>query len=150
LSSPVHITGAGIVSAIGLDKASTLDSLIRGISGVEGIKYLQTSHSEFPVGEVKASNEELCAAAGIGFSDLIPRTALLGIVAMKEAIEQAGLASCDISKASLISGTTVGGMDKTELVFGHLSEKDECDPYISSHGCGRTTEIMADAFCKFA
>jgi len=145
---PVHITGAGIISAIGLDKQSTLKSLKEGYSGVEPVKYLHTEHHEFPVGEVNLSNEELSEMCAV--NSALPRTALLGIVAIKEAVSEARLSAEDISSAALISGTTVGGMDLTEDAYATLSEKDEYEKCLSMHGCGATTRIIGDSVGKFS
>ena len=53
----IWITGAGIVSAIGNNKAQTLEALRSRRSGIAPIHYLSTEHQEFPVGEVKMSDE---------------------------------------------------------------------------------------------
>ena len=49
----IVITGEGIVSAIGNDKASVLQALLEGRSGIAEMRYLRSSHHELPVGEVK-------------------------------------------------------------------------------------------------
>ena len=70
----IVITGEGIVSAIGSDKDSVLNSLRRNKTGIGEMKYLKSSHHELPVGEVKLSNEEMKAMLGYGASELISRT----------------------------------------------------------------------------
>ena len=55
----VLITGCGIVSAIGQNCGQVLDSLLQVRTGVGPLKYLKTEHTEFPVGEVKLSDEEM-------------------------------------------------------------------------------------------
>lgn len=111
----IAITGAGIISAIGVGKDETLRSLIARKSGVGRLRHLQTAHSELPCGEVNMSDEELKNALGLPPDRIIPRTTLLGIIAAKEAMEQAGIKGTD--RAALISGTTVGGMDLTECHY---------------------------------
>ena len=59
MMEPIVITGLGVISAIGKDKAETLASLRSGKTGVEPLRYLRTDHKEFPVGEVKMSDEEM-------------------------------------------------------------------------------------------
>ena len=110
----IAITGAGIISAIGVGKDETLRSLIARKSGVGRLRHLQTAHSELPCGEVNMSDEELKNALGLPTGSIIPRTTLLGIIAVKEAMEQAGIKGTD--RAALISGTTVGGMDLTDEI----------------------------------
>lgn len=124
------ITGAGVVSAIGVGKEANLESLLHAQSGVAPVRYLSTGLRDFPVGEVKRSNEELASLCGAPAQ--WPRTTLLSICALQEALQQAGLS--DGSGMRLIGGTTVGGMDLTEKVFPH---------YSPDHGCGATTDLAA-------
>ena len=56
----IAITGVGVVSAIGVGQQQTCEALRRGRSGVGRVTHLSTVHKEFPVGEVKLSNEEMC------------------------------------------------------------------------------------------
>lgn len=144
----IVVTGAGIASAIGVGKAETLRSLQQQRSGIRPLRYLQTTHHEFPVGEVQLSNDEMCAMLGIDPA-LQPttRTALMGMVALQEALEEAGLT--DYSDIPLISGTTVGGMDKSELYYMDFLENDSRNEYIRTHDCGACTEMIADHFGRF-
>lgn len=149
--SKVYITGAGVVSATGCGKAETLQSLLDGKSGVGCVRYLKTEHTELPVGEVKMSNEELCKALELNPEETHSRTKLLGIMALKEALEEAHIsrhaesneASRIQSEISLISGTTVGGMDITERSFMQSG-------YSGEHLCGATTNAIADYFGIFS
>jgi 3-oxoacyl-[acyl-carrier-protein] synthase-1 len=124
------ITGAGVVSAIGVGKVANLDSLTHVRSGVAPVRYLATSLKDFPVGEVPLSNSELSALCGAPSE--WPRTTLLSICALQEALQQAGLD--DGSGMRLIGGTTVGGMDLTEKIF---------PKYSPHHGCGASTDLAA-------
>ena len=130
---PIFISGAGVVSAIGFGKAETLASLHSGRSGIAPRKYLETQLEEVLLGEVKASSEELAALCGAPAG--LPRTSLLGILALKEALEEAGIE--DLSAIPLIGGTTVGGMDLTEKSF---------PVYNALHDCGASTEAIAAHF----
>ena len=69
----IVITGEGIVSAIGNDKDSILNSLRSNKTGIGEMKFLKSSHHELPVGEVKISNEEMKAMLGYGASEMISR-----------------------------------------------------------------------------
>ena len=60
---PIMITGAGIVSAIGNNQAETLEALRQNRTGIAPMQYLNTIHREFPVGEVKMSDDEIIALA---------------------------------------------------------------------------------------
>ena len=85
---PIVITGAGVISAIGNNKQETLASLRTGKTGVGRLRYLQTAHKEFPVGEVKLSNEEMKQMLSIT-QEPTTRTSLMGMVAMREALDEA-------------------------------------------------------------
>jgi 3-oxoacyl-[acyl-carrier-protein] synthase-1 len=85
----IVITGMGIVSAIGMDVEQTLQSLLSNRSGIGALRYLKTSHSEFPVGEVKMSNEEMMASLGIPDHTPTTRTSLMGMLALRQALQMA-------------------------------------------------------------
>ena len=91
MNQDIYITGAGIVSAIGLNKAETLTALLNHQTGVAPIKYLRTRHTDFLVGEVKYSNDELREMLHIPPSEAFIRSSLLGIPAVMEALQQARL-----------------------------------------------------------
>lgn len=148
--SPICITGAGVVSAIGIGKGETLQMLLQGSSGIAEIRYLTSCHHELPVGEVKRSNEELAALLGIKLTPNLNRTALLGRLALKEAIADAGLLNSDISNVHLISGTTVGGMDRREEFYAGEPDCDEAFASIAVHNCGDNTAMIAEPFGCFA
>lgn len=144
IQDPVVITGIGIISAIGNDVAATLDTLKRGESGIDMIKYLKTEHTEFPVGEVKMSNEEMESKLGIAAGTTTTRTALMGMIALDEAVEMARLdaAATAGSDIAFISGTTVGGMDRSEQHYLDFLAGDSFKEYISTHDCGACSEMI--------
>ena len=138
------------MSAIGVGKAETLLSLREQRSGIRPLRYLKTDHHEFPVGEVQLSNDEMCVMLGIDPSiQPTTRTALMGMVALKEALDEARLQPEDYPTVPLISGTTVGGMDKSELYYLDFLENDSRNEYIRTHDCGACTEMIADHFGRF-
>ena len=143
------ITGAGIVSAIGCGKAETLDSLSHQRTGIGKLRYLQTEHREYPVGEVKLSDEEMKRLLGID-SEPTTRSILLGMLAVREALEEAGLESGSEDHIAFISGTTVGGMDKSERYYLDFLANDDHNEYIKTHDCGATTNMIADKFDIFS
>lgn len=59
MDEPIYITGAGIISAIGNDKQEVLCSLQNKCSGIGTMRYLQSEHTELPVGEVKLSDDQM-------------------------------------------------------------------------------------------
>lgn len=144
------ITGYGVVSAIGVGKDETLGALKQKRSGLGKIAYLKTAHDEFPVGEVKLSNDEMKAMLGIRGDVPTTRTSLLGMLALREALEDSRLVGDDLRQVAFVSGTTVGGMDKSEQYYLDFLENDDRNAYIATHDCGACTEMIADHFGRFA
>lgn len=144
-NDPIVITGYGIISALGNDHIATLTSLINGVSGIETIKYLATSHTEFPVGEVKMTNEEMERMLSLPTDAVTTRTALMGMIALDRAVEMAHLnQSASIGNGiAFISGTTVGGMDRSEQHYLDFLAGDDFKQYISTHDCGACSEMIA-------
>ena len=149
----IAITGLGIICAIGNNSQQVLDSLVNRKTGVGMMKYLQSCHTELPVGEVKLSDDELKTLLGLPVESLYSRTTLLGAVAVKQAMADAGLSADMLAgkKVVLISGTTVGGMDVTERILADMREvlqtpnANRSTPidYVKRHDCGSTTNEMA-------
>ena len=149
MNKRIVITGIGVVSAIGCGKDQTLKALQQGLSGIGNVRYLPTTHKEFPVGEVKMSNDEMRQQLNIASDTIVSRTQLMGIIALKEALLQAAIiddsGATGIHDAAFLSGTTVGGMDLTEAHYpDRLSSK-----IWSSHDCGASTNAIADYFDCF-
>jgi 3-oxoacyl-[acyl-carrier-protein] synthase II len=140
----ILVTGMGIVSAIGMNVTETLAAIREGKSGVGRLKYLQTEHTELPCAEVARSNEELRNSLHFGPSRIAPRTALLGIVALQEALDMAHLTRDDGLRVAFINGTTVGGMDISEQHYHDFLENDGRNIFIKEHECGATTQKIAE------
>ncbi len=144
----IVITGSGVVSAIGGDKLETLESLRERRSGIGRMHHLRTFHDDLPVGEVRMSDGELREELGIPQEVPMTRTALFGIKALREALAEAGLPAG--VQMPLISGTTVGGMEKTELYWHDFLTSDRHSGYIPLQGCGATTALIAGYFGRIA
>ncbi|MCM1337214.1 MAG: beta-ketoacyl-[acyl-carrier-protein] synthase family protein [Candidatus Amulumruptor caecigallinarius] len=146
-SPQVFVTGAGIISALGNTLPATLRALLRGECGIAPVRYLSTSHSDLPVGEVKASNRELARMLGVGYPAAELRTVLLGIAAASEAVASASLSDDDLRRIPFINGTTVGGMDLTESCFADLLASEGQSPVAEAlryNACGETSTLIAD------
>ncbi|MFS2190335.1 beta-ketoacyl synthase N-terminal-like domain-containing protein, partial [Mucilaginibacter sp. Mucisp84] len=145
MDQPVFIAGLGVISAIGNTVAQNQLSLEQEKTGIAPIQYLDTEHrDEFPVGEVKLSNQELAELSG--FKPGISRTAMLSLIAAREALTDTGIASLAGLRTGFVSANTVGGMDKTEDFFrdfladntkGRLRD-------VVNHECGAVTNLVAD------
>lgn len=145
MKQSIAITGSGIICAIGTDKESVYSSLIAGKSGIEQLKYLDSIHKELPVGEVKLSDTELKRVLGIDVEKVISRTALLGVYALRQAIDDAKLLplQMDDRRVRFISGTTVGGMDVTERMYHSMLTDDDSLRYLDEHDCGENSRVIA-------
>ncbi len=147
---PIFITGTGVVSAIGVGKEETLASLRAGKTGIGKMKYLSSIHSDLPVGEVPLSNEEMVQKLGIAESLFHTRTALMGRLALREALEEAGLKGDALKEAHFISATTVGGMDRRETYYEQEKVCNNNYAIIATHNCGTCSEMIAEGFGEFA
>ena len=150
MNKEIYITGAGVVSAIGIDKAAVLDALINQRTGVGPIRYLRTIHTDLPVGEVKYSNDELREMLNIPASEAYIRSSLLGIPAVKEAMKQARLDERSSLRMAFLSGITVGGMDRAEVMYMDFLNNDSRNDYIKLNDCGACTEQIADYIGGFS
>ena len=139
----IQVAGYGIISAIGNDAQSVLRSLKEKQTGIGPMRYLDSSHKELPVGEVKLSNEEMTQMLGLDGKDSRSRTVLMGAIAIRQALEDAKLDPKG-KRVVVINGTTVGGMDVTERYFLQMREQDNLLPLIEKHDCGSSTREMAD------
>ncbi len=137
----VVVTGIGIVSSIGNNFTETYNSLIRRKSGIKPISILDTRHrGEFLIGEVRLTHQQLIKEADVSEDEPWTRTALLGIIAAKQAILSSG--NTDVENAALVSASTVGGMDRSELCYYDMLEGKH-KQYIDTHHAGNSTEMIA-------
>jgi 3-oxoacyl-(acyl-carrier-protein) synthase len=142
----VFVTGIGIICAIGKNTGETFASLRATRSGISHLSILDSIHRDIlPAGEIKLNNEELGALAGVTDPDMHPRTALLGIIAAEEAFKNAGL---DHPwglryRTGVISASTVGGMDKTEINYRNYQLGEPYNNFVLTHDCGDSTEKIA-------
>ncbi len=146
MNEPVFIAGTGIISAIGNNVAECLDALENGRAGMGEMHQLDSLHRErLPVAEVKLSNEELAKLAGLPKSK--SRTALLSMIAAKEALDHAAIPNISSLRCGFISANSVGGMDKTENFFTEFLPDNNKGRLrnVVDHECGSVTELVADA-----
>ena len=110
----IVVSGIGVVSALGIGVAQNVQMLRAGRSGLGNVSLFKTHH-RVPVGEVKSGNDELRRRLGLSPDAHCSRTALLGMLAAKEALDDAHTDAC--ARIGLISATSVGGMDLTEQFY---------------------------------
>ena len=139
----IVVTGVGIVSALGIGVDKNLAAICKGESGISASPQLLRTANNLPVGELRLSNGELHDILGIFQGEHLSRTALLGILAVKEAM---ACANIDFSKrVGLVSSTSVGGMDLTEHFFEKFMEDDSAGRLrdVRMHDCAASTEAIA-------
>lgn len=138
----IVVTGVGIVSALGVGVEENFASLRKGTSGISASPSILKTTNNLPVGELRLTNEELHDRLGISRKEHLSRTALLGILAVREALANAGV---DFSKrVGLVSSTSVGGMDLTEHFFEEYLEDSSKGRLrdVKMHDCAASTEAI--------
>lgn len=112
-------------------------------SGIGPLTSLDSVYKHvLPVGEVKLSTRQLAETADV--TSRLTRTSLLGLHAAKEALVNSGIEELSPWRTGLVSATTVGGMDRTEVFFPEFLRKRGRLRDVVQHGCGTTTECIAD------
>jgi len=144
----IYVTGVGVVSGLGVGVEENLRAIREGRNGMGKISLFRSA-IDVPVSEVKYTNGELRSLLDIPEDIPMSRTALLGIMAAGEALTDSGVsieecAECGL-KVGLISSTSVGGMDRSEVFYNEFrqdpSKGDDRD--IITHDCGESTESIA-------
>jgi len=146
LPNRVFVTGIGIISAIGNDIREVQDSLINLRSGIGNLTGIDSIYkNEIPVAEIKLSNNDLLPLANPAKNSPHTRTALLALIAARQAIRQSGTGSLNDNRSGLISGTTVGGMDLSEKFYKRFLTDHSHGRLrnIVGHDCGDSTETLA-------
>lgn len=120
-------------------------ALLSGKTGISVIENIETIHKDsIKVGEIKKTNEELLQQLQISGANDFSRTAMLGAIAAKQAVENAGIININDYKTGLISATSVGGMDMTERFFYDYLENEENRRYIHANDGGNSSHNIAD------
>lgn len=146
----IYVTGLGVVSGIGIGVSENMEALRQGKHGIGKVTLFPTA-LDVPVSEVKRSNGELKQLLSIPSQQTISRTALLGMVAAKEALEDSRLnlllsrQSQQPLRIGFISATSVGGMDLSEHFYESFKENPARGRLreVISHDCGASTEQIA-------
>lgn len=145
MNQGVAITGMGLISAIGNNVEENYASLISCKKGISRISQIQTAHAnDIMVGEIPLTNAQLEEKLQLS-ANSCSRTPMLGIIAAKEALAQAGIKDINSYRTGLISGTTVGGMDKSEQYFYDYFENDANWHHINGLHAGDSTQKIAEA-----
>ncbi len=145
LAPEVYVAGLGLITAIGNNVAECLSSLRDEAAGIGQISHMNTVHrGQLPVAEVKLTNAELVEITG-AIPDL-SRTALLSLIAAREALGDADIPNLHSLRAGFVSANTVGGMDRSEDFFIDFIADNRKGKLrnVHDHECGSVTEAVAD------
>lgn len=145
MTSQAYILDTGIITAIGHNTQQCYQSLSEKKDGITYSKFLNTTWKHtFPVGEIALSNEEI--SVHVGCPSNWPRTALLSAFAVKEILEKNTWLKNET--ISFFSANSVGGMDKTELVYNKLVNDFSSvnEEHYLNHECGAITNLVAEYF----
>ena len=139
----IYVTGLGVVSAIGCGVEENLDALRHYRHGIGKVSLFETS-LDVPVGEVKLDNETLAEKLSLDKGFPYSRTMLLGLLAAREACRDAGI-TAGMPRTGFISGTSVGGMDRSEIFYKNFRDDPEQGDIrlTASHDCADSTLRMA-------
>ena len=141
----VAITGMGILSSIGNSVEENFNSLLNKKLAITRVDNISTIHADVnKVGEIKKSNQELIDELQLNVDNNFSRTALIGTLAAKQAVENAGITSINEFRTGLISATSVGGMDMTEKYYYDYFSDPELIKYISCHDGGDVAMKIAE------
>ena len=143
----IAVTGLGVVSALGIGIQENMEAMRVGKTGISVSPDILVTGNRLPVGEIKLTNETLAEMAGVPKKAHLSRTALLGIIAVKEAISDAKIP--EGLRVGLVSSTSVGGMDLTEHFFVSFIENPSSGRLrdVKMHDCCASTDVIAE-YCN--
>lgn len=142
--SEIIITGLGIVSAMGIGVKKNIYSLENNLSGISSRPIVHKSKLNLPVGEIHFTNNELSEYLTIPSSRHLSRTALLGIMAVKEVLSNTDFPKN--ARVALVSATSVAGMDLTELFYKEYDKDNNKGRLrdVKMHDCGTIARVIAE------
>lgn len=140
----IVVGGAGIVSALGAGVEAQVAAMREGRSGIVARPVVLATGNRLPVGEIPLTNEELHRMLGLAPDRCLSRTALLGALAVREALADAGIDPA-VRRTALVSSTSVGGMDLTEHFFRDFMADDRRGRLrdVRMHDCAASTGAIA-------
>lgn len=141
----VFVTGMGVISALGVGVDANLIALQQFRSGIKPISHLDSIYKgKIPAAEVDFSNEQLVKMIpNFDINKPFTRGQLLSIIAVNEAVEQAGLCKSDLNNMPIIGANTVGAMDFSEENYNNYLAVDSYY-FNEAHPGGETTRKIAD------
>ncbi|OJV19461.1 MAG: beta-ACP synthase [Bacteroidetes bacterium 41-46] len=144
MGKDVFVAGLGCISALGVGVSKQRGSLLGEISGIAPLTLFDTIHGVM-AGEVHMSNEDLREMLELPSGKEYSRTTLLGLAASGEALKDSGLMTEGL-RVGLISATSVGGMDVSELFYREYLPDNRRGRLrqLIGHDCGASTQFIYD------
>ncbi|SEK27605.1 3-oxoacyl-[acyl-carrier-protein] synthase-1 [Aquimarina amphilecti] len=145
MNKGIAITGMGIISSIGNTVEENLNALKSVSPGISRIEMLKTRHKDqIMVGEIKKTNDDLEKQLGLEPLHSFSRTAMIGTIAAKEALQDAQISDVNEYRTGFVSGTSVGGMDTTEKHYLGYTEIEDNRRFIQAQHAGFTTQSISN------
>lgn len=129
---------------MGIGVKKNIYSLKNNLSGISSRPIVLKSKLNLPVGEIHFTNNELSEYLTIPTSRHLSRTALLGIMAVKEALSNTDFPKN--ARVALVSATSVAGMDLTELFYKEYDKDNNKGRLrdVKMHDCGTIARVIAE------
>lgn len=142
----VAVTGVGVVTAIGNNVAENLDSLRDQRTGIAPLGDAIATRKPYLAAQVKLSDSEIKSALALDNNSNFPRTALLSLKAATECVSGINFDLNSDLRTGLISSTTTGGMDRSELFYKDYILNDDANDihFLANHDNGKSTTILAN------
>ena len=142
----IVVGGVGVVSALGAGVDANIAAIREGRSGIRLSPSILRTGNRIPVGEFALANDEIHRRLNIPPDRHLSRTALLGIMAVREAMNDAKIPQG--RRVGIVSATSVGGMDLTERFFREFINDESRGRLrdVRMHDCGASTDAIA-AYC---
>ena len=148
----IYVTGLGVISGIGIGVSENIEALKQKRHGIGKVTLFPTA-LDVPVSEVKCDNEKLKQLLSLSPLQTVSRTALLGMMAAKEALEDAGLPDAGHTEyptaataAHRVYIRYVGRWHGSQRTFLRGFQADPSRGQLReviSHDCGASTELIA-------
>jgi len=124
MSARVVVTGIGMVTAIGLDTATTWANLLNGVSGVRQIEGIDTEGLRTTIG-AQVVDFDPDKSLGRKEARRMDRFAQFAVVAANQAVEYAGLKISDSNRdqVAVVIGSGIGGITTLVEQYDTMKEK---------------------------
>lgn len=149
MNDRIVVSGIGIFTALGLGVEENFKALSLCQTSFSELSFLNTKYAnQYPFAEIKMSTSQLIDKAALPLQKSFTRTSAIGILALNEAFEQAGLSTLEKNKRiGLVNATTVGSMCEVEkYYYDFIAQKNSDNSFNDTIDCADCTHKIADYF----